>query len=147
VPNVPGMVIGSSGSAYHDSFHQVRSAGDQRSALDWFRAAFEGAPRPMRWVLVVGWRAVLLLRLDGGTSPLSVLGWRVTRSDDTTAQLGADSPLMTAVLTLNLRDRDVEWTTDVSFRNRAGRILWALSGPLHRVVVPHRLRRAADAAP
>ena len=41
------------------------------------REVLEGAPRPVRWFVLFGWRVGLGLRPRAVASPTHVLGWRV----------------------------------------------------------------------
>jgi len=49
---------------------------DGRTAEQWARAVFEGAPRPARWFMLAGWVVVLRLRL----APLRFCGPSPARS-------------------------------------------------------------------
>src|SRR4051812_47227226 len=51
--------------------------GDHRSSEQWGRAAWEGAPAPLRWFILAGWRFVLGLRLGPGHSADHILGWQI----------------------------------------------------------------------
>ncbi|ETB26582.1 hypothetical protein O977_23405, partial [Mycobacterium avium subsp. paratuberculosis 10-5975] len=63
--------------------------------------------------------------------------------------LAARGPLMDARLTLRREDgRRAVLTTRLHYRHKlAARAVWALVGPLHRIVAPRLMRRAAVMAP
>ncbi|MFC6881572.1 MULTISPECIES: DUF2867 domain-containing protein [Actinomadura] len=128
---------------YGDAFSVPVRPGDGRSAEAWTRDVFEEAPAPVRAFLLVGWRAVLGLRLGPRPSPDHVLGWAITGREDGAVRLRLESALMTARLTLRLDGGTARWTTSVSYRRRPGRALWAVVAPIHRLMVPYLLKRAA----
>ncbi|MFZ0665387.1 MAG: DUF2867 domain-containing protein [Acidimicrobiales bacterium] len=130
-------------SQYHDTFEAVRRPGDTRTAEEWFRVAFEGASIPLRWFMLVGWRGVLLLRIRSLSDRRNILGWPIMQSEPDSSQLQLESPLMTSTLGLHLEESKACWTTNVHYNNRLGKALWALAGPIHRKVVPARLKAAA----
>lgn len=126
---------------YEDTFHVA--TGGPRSPEEWARAAFEGAPPPVRLFLLFGWRAVLGLRLGPRPSAEHVLGWRITNSGSETIHLTSRSPLMAAQLVMRVEGPGVTLSTHVSFEGRGGRPVWALVGPIHRRLIPYLLGRAA----
>ncbi len=131
---------------YRDNFLARRAESDDRTALEWFRAAFEDAPWPVRWFLLAGWRCVLLLHLELSGSSGNILGWRIFENQASLARLQTESRLMTSRLSLELApDSTAVWTTELWYRSRTGRVLWTFVGILHRRIVPHRLRQAAKA--
>jgi hypothetical protein len=67
------------------------------------------------------------------------------RSDDDEFVLAADGPLMRGRLTLRREDaRRATLTTRLHYRHKiAARAVWAVVGPLHRVVAPQLIERAA----
>jgi hypothetical protein len=62
---------------YDDCFTAPRAATDDRTPEQWARAVFEGAPPPVRWFLVNGFRYGLGLRFGPQPSPEHVLGWAI----------------------------------------------------------------------
>lgn len=99
----------------------------------------------MRVFLVIGWRAVLGLRLGARRDGEHVLGWRLDRSSDYRVVLRQDSWLITAANVVEVDDASVGWTTSVHYRRPLARLVWALVLPAHSLTIPWRLRRAARA--
>ncbi|MEV4807312.1 DUF2867 domain-containing protein [Nonomuraea sp. NPDC049421] len=127
---------------YQDVFEVTIS--ERRSPEQWARAVFQDAPPPVRWFLLLGWRALLGLRLR---RPLSsahhILGWQVAASDGATIRLALSSPLMNAQLLFRVSDDALTLTTDIAYLDRAGWLIWALVAPVHRRMIPYLLTRAA----
>ncbi|MEO6511939.1 MAG: hypothetical protein ABIO16_13155 [Nocardioides sp.] len=76
---------------YASSFAaEVPDAGT-RSPEQWARDTLEGAPRLLRWFVVIGWRAVLRLRLEPRGAAGTVLGWRIrtTTPDEISLEVGS----------------------------------------------------------
>lgn len=113
------------------------------SAEEWARATFEGAPPPVRLVIVAGWRLALGLRLVPRTSPSSVLGWRILSSTTPAVVLTTDSPLLTARLVVQVEGARVVHTTLVRTNCRLGRVVWAAATPIHQLAIPFLLNHAA----
>ncbi|MFE7120234.1 hypothetical protein ACFU99_32905 [Streptomyces sp. NPDC057654] len=114
-----------------------------RSPEQWARSVFEGAPGPMRWFLVTGWRSVLRLRLGPRPAPTHVLGWRIVTMSTDVIVLEQTSALMTARLVLRSEGVRVVLTTFVRYEHGAARVLWPFAALTHRRAVPYLLRRAA----
>lgn len=125
---------------YASAFRVVTGVAQARSPHEWTRAVFEGAPAPLAVFVRFGWRHVLRLRLS--ESPASVAGWRLTTSDEDSAVLEAESPLLEARNVAFVDDQGLTWATYVRFRGRLGRIVWSVAARLHHIVVPYLLRRA-----
>jgi hypothetical protein len=131
---------------YEVAFVIDRPEGSRLCAEEWIRAIFEGAPRGMRWFLVVGWTAITC-RLRPRRSPARVLGWRIEDvTSDTVvlvarAWVGLVSRLVVAV--------DVDTVTLASFVSFTGpvapvaRAVWAGTTPLHERILPSLLTSAA----
>lgn len=93
------------------------------------RDALVEAPGAVRWIH----RHVL--RFDG---------WTVVRSEPDELVLAADGPLMRATLTLQRHDGHAALTTRLHYRRKlAARMVWAVVGPVHRVVAPRLLASAS----
>ncbi|TNC27781.1 nitroreductase/quinone reductase family protein [Amycolatopsis alkalitolerans] len=122
------------------SFEIARPRGDQRTAEQWARDAWEGAPRGVRWILRVGWR-LLGFRLG---APVDVLGWPVASSAPEKVVLDAPSPLLESRNVVETSETSVRWTTIVHYRNGLGRLLWTLAAPVHTRTLPVLFERAAD---
>jgi hypothetical protein len=129
---------------YRDSFELTTSSEDTRSAEQWMRAAFEGAPRPVRWFLLLGWRLVLGLRLGPLSAPDYILGWRIASREHNEVRIELQSALMRACLTLHLAGSMAVWHTNVYYIRPMARLLWEPVGVIHRQVVPYLLKRATS---
>ena len=116
---------------------------DHRSSEQWARAAWEGAPAPLRWFMVAGWRLVLGLRLGPQRSADHILGWHIIdrRPDETVCQLR--SGFLDAHNTFRLVDERLVWSTFVTYERPIGRAIWPPVSLLHRPLVRYALRRAA----
>ncbi|WP_236788154.1 nitroreductase/quinone reductase family protein [Amycolatopsis sp. GM8] len=119
----------------------ARPRDDQRTAEQWARATWEGAPRGMRWFLRTGWR---LLGFRLATAQPQVLGWQVVTSEPRKVVLEAPSPLIESRNVVETGEASVRWTTTVEYRNAPGRVLWSLAAPIHTGVIPRLLEHAAD---
>jgi hypothetical protein len=117
--------------------------GDVRSTEQWARAAWEGAPVPVQWFMLAGWRVVLGLPLGPRRSPDHILGWRIVARvpDETICQLR--SRLVDAHNVFRKRDGALVWSTLVTYEGRAARVIWPPVSMLHRLLVRIALRRAA----
>jgi hypothetical protein len=104
---------------------------------------FEDAPRVVRSVIVFGWVAVLRLKLGPRRSSALVLGWTIMSATPDTVLLGVESSLLRAQLVVKVQDLTVIHATFVTFENRAGRLLWAVAAPIHRLAIPYLLTHAA----
>jgi hypothetical protein len=126
------------------AFEVAVAPGDARTSEQWARAAWEGAPAAMRWVMLVGWRVVLGFRLGPRPSPDHILGWRIAerRADETICQLS--SGLLDASNTFRLVDGRLVWSTVVTYARPAARVIWPPVSLLHRPLVRVALRRAAS---
>jgi hypothetical protein len=116
---------------------------DKRSSEEWARDIWEGAPAPLRWFMLAGWRFVLRLRLGPMHSPDHILGWRiVSRSaDEIVCQLG--SRFLDAHNSFRRVDGMFVWSTFVGYERPMARVIWPVASPLHRLLVRISLRRAA----
>lgn len=119
------------------------SSGDNRSAEQWARDAWEGSPAPLRWFMIAGWRIVLGLRLGPRRSPDHILGWRIVerRPDEAVCELR--SGFLGAYNTFRLVDNRVVWSTFVIYTRPMARAIWPPVSVLHRPLVRFALRRAA----
>jgi hypothetical protein len=119
---------------------------DIRSAEQWARAVFEGAPTSLRWFIVLGWRVGLGLRLGPRRSPSYVLGWKILSTRPDVIVLGVDSFLLRAQIVVRVQESRVLHATFVRYERRPARVVWAAAAPLHRLVIPFLLRGAAARA-
>lgn len=117
--------------------------GDERSSEQWARAAWEGAPLFLRWLMIAGWRFVLGLRLGPRPSRDHILGWRIAERhrDATVCQLG--SAFLNATNTFRRADGRLVWTTVVAYDRPIARVIWPPVSLLHRPLVRIALQRAA----
>lgn len=125
---------------YTSTLYAERAAGDQRTAEQWARAVWEDAPLPMRMFLRAGWRC---LGLRSRRAPDRVLGWTIAESTPDSVVLEIPSRIMTARNVIRLGTGYVQWTTEVGFHRSPARLLWSLAVPVHRRVIPARMRRVA----
>lgn len=131
------------GSGWVRGFVVSLRQNDVRSSEQLAHEMFEGAPGPVRHMLVAGWRLVLGLRLLPGTADRSVLGWAVTSSTHDEVVLAAESRLLAAVKVIRRVDPDLIATTSVRYESAWGRAVWAVVLPFHLLIEPRLLARAA----
>ena len=115
---------------------------DHRSSEQWARAAWEGAPTPLRWFMLIGWRVALRLRLGPRHSADHILGWRIVdrAPDETVCQL--DSSFLTAYNTFRHGNGRLVWSTFVLYERPIARLIWPPVALIHRPLVRNALRRA-----
>jgi Protein of unknown function (DUF2867) len=130
---------------YADAFELHTAESDSRTALEWLRAGLEDSPTALRWLIVIVHRYALRLRLGTGSDRDHVLGWHVAKLEPEETRLEASGPLISARLVGRRIDtHTVRLDTFLTFNAlRAGPVVWALVGPLHRKVAPSLLKRAA----
>ncbi len=89
-------------------------------------------------------RHILRFQLGPYSSPEHLIGWSITHSDYDEITLAADGPLMRGQLRLRREDgRRAVLTTRLHYRRKlAARAVWAVVGPLHRIIAPQLMRRA-----
>jgi hypothetical protein len=89
-------------------------------------------------------RHILRFHLGPYSSPDHIIGWPIARSDHDEIVLAARGPLMRGQLTLRRRDGRAVLTTRVHYRHKiAARVVWAMVGPLHRIVAPRLMKHSA----
>jgi hypothetical protein len=118
------------------------------TAEAWARAAFEPASPTDSKQLV--WRRVLQLRLGPLDTDDHVAGWTIVANTDSRLVLGAEAWHLVGRLVFEADPDGARITTRVTFRNAAGRLVWAAVGPIHRRAVPDILaaaRRQLAASP
>lgn len=128
---------------YASTFAVTASQSDARSAEQWIRDTFEGAPRAVRSFVVIGWRYLLGLQLGPPRSPAHVLGWKIVASSPDSIVLEVRSALVTACKVLRVESSRVVTTTFVRYERRAGRAVWSALAPVHHRTEPYLLGRAA----
>ncbi len=129
---------------YADSFALDLTVADDNTPEHWARTALGQAPTLIRVVIRVAQAHVLRLHLRPAADPKAVLGWCVARSTYDTLHLRATGPLVHADIVVHrpslLR---VTTTTSLVYKQKSGRWLWMLVGPLHRRIAPYLVGRAA----
>jgi Protein of unknown function (DUF2867) len=128
---------------YICAFELPRPAANWRTAEQWSRAVFEGAPIPVRALLILGWRIALDLRLGPRKAKDHILGWRIRSAQPDLLVLEQDSYLITGHNVVQVDDTRVVWTTFVGYRNVLGRVAWALVVPFHIFTIPRPLQHSA----
>jgi hypothetical protein len=129
---------------YSGAFEVLITDADARSPEQWARATFEGAPRAVRWCLLLGWRAILGLRLGPPASPDHVLGWKIVTAAPEAITLEVRSGLVTAHKVLRIDGSRVILTTFVRYERRGAGALWSAIAPVHHRAEPYVLGRAAS---
>lgn len=130
---------------YVDVFEVPVHQDDSRTAEQALRDALGGAPRIGGELVLWIHRHILRFRLGPHSSPEHVIGWSVTHSSPDEIVLAADGWLMRGQLRLRREDgRRAVLTTRLHYRHKiAARAVWAAVGPLHRVIAPQLMNRAA----
>ncbi len=143
-----GVATDGGAADYASSFAVCVPDAGGRSAQEWARAVFEGAPVVLRWFLILGWKVVLRLRLGPPKSPDHVLGWQIASTPQTaepqTTTLRAASSLVTAHKVLVVDDARVTVTTVVRYERPWARLVWSAIAPVHHRLEPLLLTRAAN---
>lgn len=142
-PPASRSAAGPSGHDFACAYAVAVAPGDDRSSEQWARDIWEGAPAPLRWFMIAGWRFVLRLRLGPLDSPDHVLGWRIVArgTDETVCRLG--SGFLDARNVFQRADGTFVWSTFVSYERRRARVIWPPVSLIHRLLARLALRRAA----
>jgi hypothetical protein len=96
----------------------------------------------LRTFLVIGWRAVLGLKLGELSSPRTVLGWHIIDDQPDTVTVEATSRLITGQNIVTVRESEVLWTTLVRYEGRIGGLVWRAVEVVHRVALSYAFSRA-----
>ncbi len=107
-----------------------------RSSEEWARIVFEDAPMLVRWLVVLGWKAILRLRLGPRGSPEYVLGWKIHSIGCRCITLMVRSPLITAAKVVQVDDSRLVVATFVRFERRLARAVWSAVAPVHHRIEP-----------
>ena len=135
------------GYDYADAFEIELAELEARSPEQLFRAALDNASWVQRWVPIVH-RHLLRFRLGPHPSSEHILGWRIVNSGGDVIQLQADGPLIRGVIVGRRMGRSAVFTTFVFYvRRLPARVIWAVTGPLHRRIAPYLLERGAHGPP
>jgi hypothetical protein len=130
---------------YSDSFEAELAPGDGRSPEQLARAVFEGVPRPVRWLLVAGFRFGLGLRLAPRASSEHVLGWAIVAREPDAITVQAQSWFLTSRLVFRGHESRVTQATFVRYDRPIAAIIWLPVSIVHRQIVPRLVRHAAAA--
>jgi hypothetical protein len=130
-------------SDYASAFAITYRAADGRSAEQWARTVFEGAPALLRRFVIIGWRYGLGLRLGPPSSGTHILGWEIVSRTPEAITLAVRSPLLSARKIVRVDDTRVVMATFVRHERALGRILWAVVVPVHHRIEPYLLTHAA----
>jgi Protein of unknown function (DUF2867) len=123
---------------------ECTGGGPARTPEDWARATFEGAPRPVRTVLRLGWRWGLGLRLGPFPARGHVLGWPVLGDDADRLVLGARSAVIGPCrLVFAVDGGRLLVTTAIRYEHRISRPVWTVVAPVHRLLTRLLVTRAA----
>ena len=130
---------------YVDVFEVPVPQDDSRTGEQAFRDGLGRRPGPGGGIVLWIHRHILRFRLGSFSSPEHIIGWSIAHSDPDELVLVADGPLMRGQLRLRREDgRRAVLTTRLHYRHKvAARVVWAFIGPLHRVIAPQLMQRAA----
>jgi hypothetical protein len=143
----PSLEIAKQGRApgYAGAFAVDVADADVRSAEQWAGSIFEGAPRFLRWFVVLGWKLVLRLRLAPAGTDGTIAGWtQVGEATPASITLEVSSSLVTGRKVLQVESNRVTVATYVWYENRRGRVLWSSITPVHHRIEPLLLTSAAS---
>ena len=129
---------------YADAFVVDTGPTQDWTGEQWARAILQGAPITVRTRLLAGWSAIGL-KLGGGRSSRTVLGWEVRASTAEFALLGAHSRVgMPSELLFKPERRSLLFCTFVQHGNPVAHALWAAIEPTHVRVVHDLLEQAVN---
>ncbi|GFG48712.1 DUF2867 domain-containing protein [Mycolicibacterium agri] len=130
---------------YADAFAVSIDETDTRSAKEVVLAGAAGVPWWMQLAVGLTHRFVLWLDLSNRSDPQHVLGWDVIAADHDRIQLRAAGPLVDGMLVgRRIPPSTAVLETFVAYRRPVlARMVWTAVAPVHRIVVPQLLRRAA----
>jgi hypothetical protein len=128
---------------YSDSFTAEISTGNHCDPEQLARAVFEGAPRPVRLFLVLGFRYGLGLKFGPRSSPEHVLGWAIIDREPDSITLESRSWMLTSRLVFRTEESRVSMSTFVRYDRPIAKVLWPPVSLLHCQIVPRLLQHAA----
>lgn len=139
--------IGEDAADYVDVFEVPIRSTDSRTAEEALRDALRQNPGVLGAAVLWIHRRILGFRLGPAFSPEHIIGWSIVRSDTDEIVLAANGPLMHGELDLRRQaGRRAVLTTRLHYRHQlAGRAVWLVIGPLHRVIAPALMKRTARA--
>jgi hypothetical protein len=126
---------------YSDFFAEIAS--EDRGPEQLARAVFEGAPRPVRLFLVLGFRYGLGLKFGPRSSPEHVLGWAIIDREPDSITIESRSWMLTSRLVFRTEESQVSVSTFVRYDSPIAKVIWPPVSILHCQIVPRLLRRAA----
>jgi hypothetical protein len=109
------------------------------------RGTLEESPTLARWILVLGLKFTLGLKLGDRSSPDHVLGWPMSENPPDTVTLATDSWLVAAHHVATVRDSSVVWTTLVQYKKGLARPIWRFVELPHMILMPYVLGHARRA--
>ena len=130
---------------YVDVFEVPILQGDVRSAEEAFRDALGDKAGTQGGFVLWIHRHVLRFRLGPYSSPEHIIGWPIMHSDHDEIVLATGGPLMRGQLELRREDgQRAVLTTRLHYRHKiAAPAVWAIIGPLHRMMAPRLMERSA----
>jgi hypothetical protein len=128
---------------YNDSFVAEIDPEDDLSPEQLARAVFEGAPRPVRLFLVLGFRYGLGLKFGPRDSPEHVLGWAIIDREPDWITIESRSWMLTSRLVFRTEESQVSVSTFVRYDSPIAKVIWPPVSLLHCQIVPRLLRHAA----
>jgi hypothetical protein len=144
VPEEP--LLGGTRYDYADAFEIRVEEPDLMSAEELVRLGLEESPRLVRETIWNVHKHVIRFRLAPRSSVEHVLGWSIVTNEPNVFQLEAASPLLRAHLVQRKLDsRTSVFSTYLFFEKRTlARALLKVIGPLHRMIAPYLMERAAS---
>ena len=132
-------------SNYAAAWEVITNMADAKTAEQWARAIFEGAPRALRWFIVAGWTVGLGLRLGPRGSADHVLGWKFVSNAPESVVLSVRSIVLgTAHLVVHVDASRVLLASLVHYEKPWSGAVWSMAKPLHHQIIPFLLARAAS---
>jgi len=129
---------------YGAAFEVTVVGAQARSAEEWAQVTFEDAPPALRWLVVLGWKTILGLRLGPRRSPDHVLGWRIQSKDPDRIVLEVSSALLTAHKVVWVDASRLTVATFIRYDRRWARVVWSAVAPVHHRTEPLLLTYAAS---
>ncbi len=140
--NVPEAVRSLSTLAkqdYVDLFTVTTSVAGDGSPEQWARAGVDHAAGVAGQFI---WRVLLGLRLEGGSSPEHVAGWKIVDRGEGSIVLEASSWFLTAQLVVQVGDGEVSVATFIRYDRPIATVIWTPLSAGHRQAMPGFLRSA-----
>jgi hypothetical protein len=131
---------------YVDVFEVPVREDDSRTAEQALRDALGSTSSTGGRLVLWIHRHILRFRLGPSSSPDHAIGWSIAHSERDEIVLATDGSLMRGQLRLRREDgRRAVLTTRLHYRHKViARAVWAFVGPLHRIIAPELMKRAAQ---